>query len=57
MALTNQLEKNGIQGYDYYEEAFKKLNYNFSKQNFPYTSSQYKKLSIEILKDAFDIIV
>ena len=57
MALTNQLEKNGIQSYDYYEEAFKKLNYNFSKQNFPYTSSQYKKLSIEILKDAFDIIV
>lgn len=57
MALTNQLEKSGIQDFNYYKEAFKKTNYDFSKQNFPYTSSQYKKFSIEILKDAFDIII
>ena len=42
---------------DMLEKAFEKTNYDFSKQNFPYTSSQYKKFSIEILKDAFDIII
>ncbi|MEG0367468.1 MAG: hypothetical protein RR585_11580, partial [Coprobacillus sp.] len=55
IALTNQLQINGIKDYEFYKNSFQKLEYNFSAKDFPYTSSQYKKFSIEILKHAFSI--
>ena len=55
IALTRQLSINGINGFDYYDKIFSQWNYDFSKDNFPYTSSQYKKFSKVILREAFQI--
>ena len=42
--------KYGIKNFDFFKEKFQSLEIDFSKEKFPYTSSQYKKFSIEILK-------
>ena len=39
----------GICNFDHYDNLFSKLKIDFSKNRFPYTSSQYAKFSEEIL--------
>lgn len=55
IALTRQLSLNGVKDFDFYDDLFKSWNCDFSKDKFPYTSSQYRKFSTQILKDAFKI--
>ena len=54
IAYNRQLAKNGIKDYSFYNSHLKKLNVDFSKESFPYTSSQYRKFSSQILIEAFD---
>lgn len=56
MALRRSLDVIGIQDHDFYVKAFKKLNVDFSKGKFAYTSSQYNKFSKIILEECFDIV-
>ena len=56
LALNHQLELNGVKDYEFYHESFSKHKFDFSKENFKYTSSQYRKFSKEILKECFNII-
>lgn len=53
IAYNRQLAKNGIQDFAFYRECFEKMDMDFSKDNFPYTSSQYRKFSNEVLQRAF----
>ena len=53
IAYTRQLSKFGIGNFKFYDEKFNKWTYDFSKDNFQYTSSQYRMFSSEILKQAF----
>lgn len=55
IALTRQLSINGVREFDYYDKVFNNWIVDFSKDNFPYTSSQYRKFSTEILEHAFKI--
>ena len=55
IALTRQLSINGIKDFDFYDDLFKTWNYDFSKDKFPYTSSQYRKFSTRILEEVFKI--
>lgn len=55
IALTRQLSVNGIHDFDYYDKKFNNLNIDFSKEQFPYTSSQYRKFSSQILTEAFGL--
>lgn len=55
IALTRQLNINGVHDFDYYDELFTGWSFDFSKEGFPYTSSQYRKFSTEILKQVFGI--
>ena len=54
IAFNRQLGKYGIKDYPFYNDCIRKLTLDFSKEGFPYTSSQYRKLSSKILTDAFD---
>lgn len=54
IAFTRQFSKHTLSDYNFYYNCFKKLNTNFSKEEFPYTSSQYRKFSDKILIEAFD---
>lgn len=54
IALNRQLDNNGIRDYNFYSSCLGKLNIDFSKNNFPYTSSQYRKFSNQILSEAFN---
>lgn len=54
IALNRQLKKNGIGDFDTYSAAFAKLSINFSRTDFPFTSSQYRKFSSDILREAFE---
>jgi len=47
------LSKYGTNNFDFYDEMFSKWTHDFSKENFQYTSSQYRMFSSEILKGAF----
>ena len=53
IAFNRQLKKNGIKGHDYYTECFSKIKIDFSKEQFLYASSQYRKFSNQILKEGF----
>lgn len=53
IAYNRQLHKNGIKDFGYYSDCFRKMNIDFSKDNFPYTSSQYRMFSNQILMNAF----
>lgn len=53
IAFTRQLSINGVNDFDFYDKVFSDWNYDFSKDVFLYTSSQYKKFSRDILKGAF----
>lgn len=55
IAFTRQLKINGVNNFDYYDKVFTGWKFDFSKEGFPYTSSQYRKFSTEILKGAFGI--
>ena len=55
IALTRQLSINGVKDFDFYDAVFKSWNYDFSKDVFPFTSSQYRKFSTIILEKAFKI--
>lgn len=54
IAFNRQLKKNGIRDYNFYNSCLRKLKIDYSKENFPYTSSQYRKFSTQILEEAFD---
>ena len=45
-------QKNELGNFDLFNNRFRQLHTDFSRESFPYTSSQYKKFSDEILKDA-----
>lgn len=55
IALTRQLSINGIGNFAYYDKVFTGWDFDFSKEGFPYTSSQYRKFSSEILISAFKL--
>ena len=55
ITLTRQLSVNGVQKFDYYDNVFKDWDIDFSKNEFAYTSSQYRKFSGQILKEAFKL--
>lgn len=55
IALTRQLTLNGVRDYEYYDDIFKGWSYDFSRESFHYTSSQYRKFSTVILKEAFKL--
>lgn len=55
IALTRQLSVNGVQDFAFYDKVFSGWEFDFSKESFPYTSSQYRKFSTRILKEAFKI--
>ena len=50
LAYTSFVNEYGIKNFDFFKEKLQSLEIDFSKEKFPYTSSQYKKFSIEILK-------
>lgn len=55
IAFTRQLSLNGIQDFDFYDNKFNNWKFDFSKEGFPYTSSQYRKFSSKILEDVFKL--
>ena len=55
IALTRQLPINGVQEFDFYNRRFKGWQYDFSKEGFHYTASQYRKFSSEILEQVFEL--
>lgn len=55
IALNRQLSVNGIKDFDFYNSIFNDWDFDFSKEGFPYTSSQYRKFSTRILQEAFKI--
>lgn len=57
IALTRQLNVNGVQDFEFYDQKFKDWKYDFSKEGFPFTSSQYRKFSSIILEEVFEIPV
>lgn len=54
IAFNRQLNKYGVSDYPFYSSCLRKLSIDFSKNGFPYTSSQYRKFSGRILTEAFD---
>ena len=54
IAYNRQLAKNGVRDYSFYRDRLNKLTADFSKENFAYTSSQYKKFSTQILREVFE---
>lgn len=55
IALTRQLGINGVQDFDFYDNKFKDWSFDFSREGFPYTSSQYRKFSNIILEEVFKL--
>lgn len=53
IAYTRQLAKNGVKDFAFYDKLFEDWSYDFSKDTFQYTSSQYRMFSDEILTGAF----
>lgn len=54
IAFNRQLNKYGVSDNPFYSSCLRKLSIDFSKNGFPYTSSQYRKFSGRILAEAFD---
>lgn len=54
-ALLRQLSINGVQEFEFYDKVFSEWSCDFSKEGFQYTSSQYRKFSTQILREAFKI--
>ena len=55
IALTRQFPINGVNDFEYYKKVFEGWKMDFSNDGFQYTSSQYRKFSTKILKEAFKI--
>lgn len=53
IAFNRQLNKYGVSDYPFYSSCLRKLSIDFSKNGFPYTSSQYRRFSGRILAEAF----
>lgn len=53
LALRKDLTTNGSQNRDYYLDHYSKYKFNFSTDEFLYTSSQYNKFSDEIISKCF----
>lgn len=53
IAYNRQLRINGLKEYEYFQNLFSTVTFDFSNKGFPYTSSQYRKFSNEILKEVF----
>lgn len=51
IAFNRQLNKYGVSDYPFYSSCLRKLSIDFSKNGFPYTSSQYRKFSGRILAE------
>lgn len=49
LAYIKLIEMYGIKDFDFYKNIFDKLKIDFSKEKFPYTSSQYAKFSRYII--------
>ena len=52
IAYNRFLDQYGIKDFNFFDNQLKNLKTDFSKENFPYTSSQYKKFSDVILEKA-----
>ena len=57
LAFLEIINTKGIQKFEYYKLHFQNLNISFSKDEFPYTSSRYRKFSQHILAEAFPEIL
>lgn len=55
IAYTRQLKSNGVRDFNFYDAALERLEIDFSKQNFGFTSSQYHKFSDLIIQEAFQL--
>ncbi len=53
IAFNKIIDKDGVKDFNYYDQRLQKLGIDFSKDNFPYTSSQYSKFSEKIIDEAF----
>ena len=53
IALTRQLGINGVKDFEFYDKVFSGWSFDFI--NFPYTSSQYRRFSNDILEGAFKV--
>ena len=53
IAFNRQLSKYGVRDYQFYSGCLRKLSIDFSKDGFPYTSSQYRKFSGKILRSVY----
>ena len=52
IAYNRYIEQNDLANFHFFYNRFKDLHIDFTREKFPYTSSQYKKFSNEILKNA-----
>ena len=57
IALTRQLAVYGVKDYAFYNNKLTSFSMDYSKSNFEYTSSQYRKFSDRILSEAFGLDV
>lgn len=55
IAFTRQLKINGVNDFDYYDNLLKDWEFDFSNDVFPYTSSQYRKFSNQILREVYKL--
>lgn len=55
IAYNRKLKEIGIQDYNFFNERFSKLKVDFSKENFPFTSSQYRLFSDQIIKQLYEV--
>ena len=52
IAYNRYIDKKKLEDFNFFNIRFKDLHTDFTREKFPYTSSQYKKFSDEILRDA-----
>lgn len=52
IAYNRFIDKYGIRDFAFFDNRLRNLSIDFSKEKFPYTSSQYKKFSEKILQEA-----
>lgn len=53
IAYNRELREIGIKDFEYFNQVFSALSIDFSKDGFPYTSSQYRLFSDLIIEQAF----
>ncbi|MBX3094177.1 MAG: DGQHR domain-containing protein [Cryobacterium sp.] len=56
IALRRSLPAIGTKEFRQYESLVKSWNINFSKEKFPYASSQYNRFSQDVLRDMFHLV-